>query len=167
MSDPFSSIFQSYDDYEEDRQANYETNVVRFVLKKIGKSKEGAELAAMREGGQLRFSDFVEHYNFPVWCIVNKLRGLHKTAHLSDVLYKHATKTEVYKAWKAAVFDRDAYESHGIIFSWPGRGRYVILHNCSAAPQRGRGQYMYVNSEMLWVQDLVDFLYELGPCDEW
>ena len=44
MSDPFSSLFQSYEDYEEDRQSNYETNVVRFVLKKIGKAKEEAEL---------------------------------------------------------------------------------------------------------------------------
>jgi hypothetical protein len=165
MSDPFSSIFQSYDDYEEGRQVNYETNVVRFVLKKIGKSREESELPSV--GEQLRFIDFIAHFNFPVWCVVNKLRGLHKTANLSDVLYKHTTKTSVYKVWKEAVFDRDAYESHGIIFAWPGRGRYTILHNCPAPPLRGRGQYMYVNSEMLWVQDLVDFLYELGPCDEW
>ena len=167
MSDPFSSLFQSYEDYEEDRQSNYETNVVRFVLKKIGKAKEEAELSTMCGGDQLLFSVFIMHFKFPVWCIVNKLRGLHKTAHLSDVLYKRPTKTEVYKAWKDAVFDRDNYESHGIIFSWPGRGRYVILHNCQSPPQQGRGQYMYVDSEMLWVQDLEDFLHAFGPCDDW
>ena len=72
MSDPFSSLFQSYEDYEEDRQSNYETNVVRFVLKKIGKAKEEAELEAMCGGDQLLFSVFIKHFKFPVWCIVNK-----------------------------------------------------------------------------------------------
>jgi len=166
MADPFSSLFQSYEDYEENRQLNYETNVVRFVLKKIGRMDALPELLSGDSGEKLFFCDFIEYFSFPVWCVVKKFRGLHKTAHLSDVLYKRPTKTEIYKEWKAVSFDRDNYESHGIIFSWPGRGRYVILHNCQSPPQQGRGQYMYVDSEMLWVQDLDDFLQEFGHCDE-
>ena len=173
MDGPFDSMLPSYEEYETSRQGNYEDGVVKFILKKIGKNAYEQEIRDMGDG-LLRFYNFVDCLGFPMWCTICKMRGLHKemwgTDHLSDSLYHRATKLPIYRTWKAVKDEIPAGRDsgpHGLIFAWPGRAKFTVLHNRAMPPRHGRGEYICLKDEVLWVQDLENLLKDFGPREDW
>ena len=173
MNNPFDSMLPSYEEYESSRQGNYEDGVVKFILNKIGKKEFEQEIRELGDG-LLQFHNMESQLGFPMWCVVYKIRGVHKemwgTNHLSDSLYHRVTKLPLYRTWDAAKEDMPSEREggpHGVIFAWPGRAKFTVLHNRPVPPQHGRGEYMCLNNQIMWVKDLEDLLKEFGPYDSW
>jgi hypothetical protein len=171
MGNPHDALMPSYEDTEAARQTNYEDQVVRFILKK---SKLSVQEEFKVGSGVLGFWNFANFTGFPLWLECLKMRNLHKefwgTDHLSDALYHRATRLPLYKAWLEAGSVRPPeYPEgpHGLVFAWPGRSKFTVLHNRVVVPGHGRGEFVCLRQDRLWIQDLEDLLLDFGGPENW
>jgi hypothetical protein len=181
MSSSFDTFLPSWEEIEADKQWTYEQVVVKYIINKIGrpdlqKAIEGAALVPAEDTQPLTFYNLMQVCNFPMWLGTKKL-GIHPClkcgqTDLESQIYHRYTTTALWKAFLDVVHDvPPEFEGRpvGMVFNWPTKAKYMLLHNSARHPVRGHFQGFFAGPQQILhhIEDLDNFIFGLGPPEEW
>jgi hypothetical protein len=164
----------TWEEIEADKQWTYEQVVVKYIIAKLGrpdlqKAIEGAALVPAEDMQPLTFYNLMQVCNFPMWLGTKKIKALDD---LDLQLYHRYTKTDVWRAFLDVLDDvPPEFEGRpvGLVFNWPAKAKYMLLHNSARHPVRGYFQGFFAGPPQVlhYIEDLDNFILGLGPPEEW
>jgi hypothetical protein len=152
---------------EVDRIAKYEHSVVDRIAKRVefGTSTQAALTGA---DDLMTFNALYAVTGFPLQLQVLKLK-LRQFAELDETLERRPLRTPMFEAFADLRADtaKGTCSLTGIVFGWPRRSPYFILHDL-AIPNYGKMLRCWELFGVYCFMETVDNLVErLGPPEEW
>lgn len=175
-----SDLFPTWDEILEDRRENYEEGVVQAILKYAeipGRHKEikaWAQEYTPDQNPKVKVPMSLEALRavtgFPFQLVAKRYAHLEQ---LERDLEERPTKTQPFLDLAELIDqygEEEGVPAVGVVFRWPGRSMYYILHNRPGWPSRapaGRFWRLGRGHEAYWLQRLDHFMMDVGPADEW
>lgn len=152
----------------------YEQSAVEFALKKLGIPEQ---IHAVREYAEsttrerkLTFFALAMTTGFPMWLVARKFRAVDLDDAILDAKFPSSVLCKALDEAAADVPPELGEMFTGVVFSWPQRGKFKVVHNRPLIPESGGARRLWIigrEKRKVWLEDLESLLEELLPVDTW
>jgi hypothetical protein len=157
-----------------EQEFNYENSVCKKILEWSGRTKRAGEVrdytAQVLDTPRLTFYAMCHVIGFPLLLTAKKFKF---DPELDWELDCRFPSSRIYQAFVEAKDDpcSDLPDLPiGIVFRWPKRGDYKVLHDAQVLPEFGGPRRLWFVGQAhtkIWLTDLKDLVKELGDPDAW